>query len=166
MLSPFLKSGIYSTPAHNNNQNRVNTTMTNDEMMILIRKHFPPCITLLNGDLKEIDQQAGRVCMNFELDDRFCHSGVVVQGGYVTAMLDACMAHAASTHSGLTKAASTLELKVSFLRTSNPGKFEGTGQVVKMGRSVAFAEATLINETGQQVARASSTMKLTDSRKN
>jgi uncharacterized protein (TIGR00369 family) len=134
--------------------------MTNDEMTQLIRKHMSPAIQLIGGDIIEIDQKAGEVRMSFNITEDFCHSKVIVQGGYVTAMLDACMAHATSTHSGLSKSASTLELKVSFLAASNPGKFRGVGRVVRMGRSIAYAEASLFNESEVEVARASSTIKL------
>ena len=134
--------------------------MTNDEMTLLIRKHIPPALQLLKSDITEIDQKVGEVRMSFEITEDFCHSKVIVQGGYVTAMLDACMAHAASTHSGLTKGASTLELKVSFLAASNPGKFRGVGRVIRMGRSIAYTEASLFNEAEVEVARSSSTVKL------
>ena len=134
--------------------------MTNDEMTQLIRKNIPPALKLLKADINEIDQEAGEVEMSFEIGEEFCHSKVIVQGGYVSAMLDACMAHAASTHSGLTKSASTLELKVSFFAASNPGKFRGTGRVLRMGRSIAYTEASLYNEEEVEVARSSSTVKL------
>ncbi|MBL4583239.1 MAG: PaaI family thioesterase [Pseudomonadales bacterium] len=138
--------------------------MTNDEMSVLIRKHLPPAIKLIGGDIIEIDQEAGEVQMSFIIGEEFCHSKVIVQGGYVSAMLDACMAHAASTHSGLTKSASTLELKVSFLGASNPGTFRGVGRVVRMGRSIAYTEASLFNEAEVEVARSSSTVKLIPSK--
>ena len=138
--------------------------MTNDEMTLLIRKHIPPALKLLDADIIEIDQKAGEVRMSFNIGEEFCHSKVIVQGGYVSAMLDACMAHAASTHSGLTKSASTLELKVSFFAASNPGKFRGVGRVIKMGRSIAYTEASLFNEAEVEVARSSSTVKLIPSK--
>lgn len=58
--------------------------------------------------------------MEFTLGLEFCHSVDVVQGGYVTAMLDAGMSHALSATGQRKIGASTIDITVSFLRRRAP----------------------------------------------
>ncbi len=51
----------------------------------------------------------------------------------------------------------TLELKVSFLRAGYPGPMVATGEVVRLGKSVAFLEGSLLDGDGNLLLRASAT---------
>lgn len=91
--------------------------------------------------------------VTFEVEGRseFTNSqaGEVIHGGVISSLLDlaACFALVGS----LGGTAPTIDLNVSFLRPLVPGKVIVTGRLIKPGRSVAFAEASLWNE-GQKVA--------------
>jgi uncharacterized protein (TIGR00369 family) len=125
-----------------------------------IERNFPPCIRLLGGELIAVDQADRRVVMGFVATPDFCHSEVIVQGGFLTAMLDAAMSHAVIVGSGLTLSPPTLELKISFLAPGNPGRFRAEGHALKLGKSVGFLEGWLYNEAGDLIARATSTCRL------
>lgn len=91
-----------------------------------------------------------RFCkMEFNINKRYCHSGDIIQGGFVTAMLDAVTSHAVFASNTELSGLSTLELKVSFYEASRAGKFTAIGRVDKMGRSIAFLTGDLYNEAGQ-----------------
>ncbi|MBD8621146.1 PaaI family thioesterase [Sphingomonas sp. CFBP 13728] len=83
-----------------------------------------------------------------------------VHGGYISAILDSACGIAA--HTGLKPGLgyTTLELKVSFLRSLNDasGKIRAIGRLISMGGCAAFSEATLFNEKGQICATATSTL--------
>ncbi|MBE2992647.1 PaaI family thioesterase [Sphingomonas sp. CFBP 13603] len=83
-----------------------------------------------------------------------------VHGGYISAILDSACGIAA--HTGLKPGLgyTTLELKVSFLRSLNDasGKIRAVGRLISMGGRAAFSEATLFNEKGQICATATSTL--------
>ncbi len=83
-----------------------------------------------------------------------------VHGGYISAILDGACGIAA--HTGLKPGLgyTTLELKVSFLRSLNDasGKIRAIGRLISMGGRAAFSEATLFNEKGQICATATSTL--------
>jgi uncharacterized protein (TIGR00369 family) len=55
----------------------------------------------------------------------------------------------------------SLELKVNFLQRVGPGRVIAEGRVLRMGRRVAFLEASLFDPAGAVLATASSTALLT-----
>ena len=54
----------------------------------------PGFIKLLGGSIIELDMYSQCAIFTFTVPLDYCHSGDVVQGGFVTAMLDAAMSHA------------------------------------------------------------------------
>jgi uncharacterized protein (TIGR00369 family) len=89
-----------------------------------------------------------------------CHSGGVVQGGFITGWLDAAMAHAVIAQMGLDVTPMSLELKVSFFAPARPGRVIAEGWVERAGRSTCFCEARLTDPDGAVLAKASSTLRL------
>ena len=98
--------------------------------------------------------------MDFESTAAHCHSGHVVQGGFVAGMLDSAMSMAVMAQSGFTRAPATLELKVSYLKGTTLGVNRAIGWVVQMGKTVAFVEGELYNAGGELLAKASSSARL------
>ena len=90
----------------------------------------------------------------------FAHTdATIVQGGFITAWLDNCMAFAVfAREPGVGLA--TLELKVSFLERVGVAPVQAEARVLRWGGSVVFLDATLYAEDGTELARASSTGKL------
>ena len=113
------------------------------------------------GTLLEYSDQEQKAVMQFDARPEFCHSdGKVVQGGFITAWMDAAMAHAVRQASHGESSAMTLELKVTFIAAAGPGRVVAVGRVVSMGRSVAFLEGQLLDGGGRLLATSSSTAKL------
>ena len=54
----------------------------------------------------------------------------------------------------------TIELKTIFLASASPGHFYGEGNVIKIGKSIGFAESILRNENKEEVAAASATFRI------
>ncbi|RLA58112.1 MAG: PaaI family thioesterase [Gammaproteobacteria bacterium] len=125
-----------------------------------LNKHQPPCLTALNGPTEEINLEDKTALMSYTIPLDFCHSGNVVQGGFVASMLDAAMSHAVFANIENTTAVLTLELKVSYLAASLAGPFTAEGKIIRAGRSIAFLDGKLFNEQGELTATASSTGKI------
>lgn len=89
-----------------------------------------------------------------------CHSGGIVQGGFVTGWIDAAMAYAMMAQLQNTQSPLSLEIKVSFFKAASPGLVIAEGWIAKRGRSIAFLEGRLLDEKGEVLATASSTAKL------
>lgn len=105
---------------------------------------------------------AGRACLEYTARPQQCHSGGVVQGGFVTGWIDAAMAHAVIAKVGEGVVPMTLELKVSFLGPARPGPVFAEGWIIKSGRTTAFVEGSLKDAVGNLLATASSTLMLAD----
>ena len=84
----------------------------------------------------------------------------IVHGGYFATLLDS--ACGCAVHSKLTaqQAYTTLELKVAFHKTvtAQTGRVRAEEAVITIGRRVAFAEAKLIDASGNLYATATSTL--------
>jgi len=128
------------------------TTLTNTSADALSR-------TL--GLVRRIEMDpAGRAVLEYEAGMHMCHSGGVVQGGFVSGWIDAAMAHAIIARSGVDMVPMSLELKVSFFKPARPGKVIAEGWVERAGGSTCFTEGRLLDGAGEVLAKASSTIRL------
>lgn len=134
--------------------------MTNEEFVDLLNRHPQPCATTLGQTLITVDQEVGRALSTFVAKPEFCHSKIIVQGGFLTGMVDTVMTQALFAIMGLDFVVPTLELKVSFLAPANPGILRGEGEVLRHGKHTAFLEGTLFNEGGAKLVRASATVRI------
>lgn len=131
-----------------------------------IESRRPPAWDLLNLKHMSYDQEQSRVVMEWQAEQRHCHSveghprGGIVQGGIVTGWLDAAMASACLFDGDPQLAVASLEIKVSFLLSAHPGVYRSYGTVIRRGRSVAFMEAELRDAQERVIARGSSTAAL------
>ena len=79
-------------------------------------------------------------------------SGTVIQGGLVTALLDAAMGGACWSVLDADQAFLTADLRVEFLRSTRVGTVRATGTIVRRTRRVVFCEAQLFDDTGLLLA--------------
>ena len=134
--------------------------MTKEQVITKMNQMRPAFLTLLGCRITDVDMEK-KICeMDFDISEQFCHSGDVIQGGFVTAMLDAVSAHAIFASNPEIINMSSLELKVSFLDASRQGKCHAIGKVEKLTRNFAFLSAELFNEEGKRTATLSSTAKV------
>ena len=95
------------------------------------------------------DGENGRAAIEYRARPEFCHSGGVVQGGYITGWIDAAMAHAAITRSDHQLSPATLEIKMVFYKPARPGVlYRAEAWVDRWGRTTAFLEGRLLDPEG------------------
>ncbi len=104
----------------------------------------------------------GRAILEYEAGMHMCHSGGVVQGGFVTGWIDAAMAHALIAKYGEGFVPMSLELKVSFFASTRPGRVFAEAWVEGGGKSTVFMEGRLTDPAGKVLAKASSTVRMMD----
>ncbi|OXE35837.1 MAG: thioesterase [Phenylobacterium zucineum] len=122
----------------------------------------PPAIQDLQislGQQRVLALEPGRAVIEYLAGMPMCHSGGVVQGGFICGWIDAAMAHAAMVGHGDTTPMS-LELKVSFFAPAHPGLVIAEGWIERRGKSTCFAEGRLLNLAGNVLAKGSSTIRL------
>jgi uncharacterized protein (TIGR00369 family) len=134
-------------------------TTSDDEITALLRSRGSPALDTIGGRVLAFDQARREIRMGFEATPAMCHSRVIVQGGFITAMVDSAMAYAAIGACAGRVAVPTLEIKVSFLEAGNPGPMTALARVVRLGRSIGFLEGELFQD-GRVIATASSTVRL------
>jgi uncharacterized protein (TIGR00369 family) len=120
----------------------------------------PPVARLLGWHILDARPETGWIRIGFQGRDEFLNPAGFIQGGILAAMLDDTMGPAvfAMTEGALYTA--TIDMNVSYLAPARVGLIIGEGQVVQLGKTVAFLEARLIDEAGAIIARATSTARL------
>jgi len=109
------------------------------------------------------DPQARVLHAAFTVRPEYCHTnGTIAQGGFITAWLDAAMAHAVMHETDQARTVFSLEIKVSFYEKVGPGTGRVEGRVIRRGKRIAFLEGALFNGEGKLAAEATSTGILAD----
>jgi uncharacterized protein (TIGR00369 family) len=117
------------------------------------------------GMEKVVDRgESGRAVIHYRARMDMCHSGGIVQGGFITGWIDAAMAHVVMAQSENAANPLSLEIKVSFLKPATPGLIIAEAWIERRGKSIAFVEGLIRNEGGDVLAKATSTMKLVQKR--
>ena len=104
----------------------------------------------------------GHARLEYEAKQEQCHSGGVVQGGFISGWIDAAMAHAAMARNGPGIVPMTLELKVSYFAPTRPGLVIAEAWVERHGKRTSFYEGHLKDAAGTVLAKATSTILLAD----
>ena len=125
-----------------------------------LNEQGPKFLGILGGRLVDFDTDKTACTFEFNISKDFCHSIDIVQGGFVTAMLDAVMSHAIFICDQEILNVSSLEIKTSYLAPTRAGKLRAEGWVIKQSYKTAFMESRLYNEKDELTATASSVAKL------
>jgi uncharacterized protein (TIGR00369 family) len=120
------------------------------------RSH-PPFYDHLGLKLKSLG--GGKCVIELPYAKHFGNSRGEVHGGISASLLDATLSQAVrSTLEGATNVA-TISMTVNYLGAAH-GVLTCTGTVVREGRTVAFAEAEVVDERGTAVCRGSATYRI------
>lgn len=118
---------------------------------------LPPIAALLGFEPVAVEE--GVVALSAVPGEQHYSSNAAVHGGLAAAMLDSAMYLA--VHSTLPRAtfASTLEIKVNYVRpmTAETGAVTATGRIVHRGNQVATAGGELTQPDGKLIAHGSAT---------
>jgi uncharacterized protein (TIGR00369 family) len=127
------------------------------------RVQVPPNCDLTLGMVCIDKSEPGRTVWQVTADERFANPVGIVQGGFVSAFADSAMGAASVTYARERKVFSAnAELKISFLKPARIGSvLTCTAWVLSGGTRLAFAEAEVVDDDGQLVAKATSTYLLT-----
>jgi uncharacterized protein (TIGR00369 family) len=95
--------------------------------------------------------------VRLELQPHHLNPGGIAHGGVIASLLDSAIGLAHRTKLGLDVSHVTIELKINYLRAAWPGTIVARGTAVSSGQRVGYGEATLTDEAGETLARASAT---------
>ncbi len=117
----------------------------------------PPIAKTLNSEFLDINLEEKRLSSSFEAGERFLNPAGNVQGGILTAMLDATMGPAIGMLLGKGEFAPTLDLNVLFVSPGKAGKFICEAIVTHQGKSICYAEGKLFDNKKRLIATATCT---------
>jgi len=111
-----------------------------------------------------VEAQEGRVVFTCRPDESAYNPIGAVHGGLVCTLLDSVCGCAMHTTLPLGRGYTSVEIKVSYLKAvrATSGLLTATGTVVRAGARVGFTEGRVVDERGDVVATATSTLLLFD----
>ena len=120
----------------------------------------PKFLSILGSKDVNFDENNESISMTFDIGDELTHSdGKIVQGGFITAMLDTTMAHLLIFIKKGEYNPLTLSINVAFVASGSPGIFTAKAKIEKLGNSIVFTSGSLFQED-KLIATATSTNKL------
>ena len=119
-----------------------------------------PVLTLIGANPVSYDSAARRVVIEFTARPEFLNLVGSVQGGMLTAMLDNVLSFAILGALPPGHVAPSIEIKTSYLAPAPLGTITGEGSVVRLGRTVSFAEGRLTDGNGSVYATATGTARI------
>src|SRR5262245_3245260 len=125
----------------------------------------PPCAVLLGWRILDAKPDQGWIRIGFEGRPEFRNPAGFIQGGFLAAMLDDTMGPAAFIMGKGEVFTPTIDLHVSFLAPAKVGPIIGEGRVIQMGKTVAFLEGRLMDESGTLLAKATASARVVPSAK-
>jgi uncharacterized protein (TIGR00369 family) len=114
----------------------------------------PPHIWATLG-YRRLSWEPGATSIGWNATADYCFptgSGPIVQGGLVTALLDAAMGGACWTVLDKDQSFLTADLRVEFLRSAQAGPLAANGWVVRRTRRVVFCAAEMTDDAGVVLA--------------
>src|SRR6202166_1970685 len=119
-------------------------------------EEFPAPIGKLLG-LTITSRGTGRATVEFEASERYANPMGTLHGGVLCDLADAAMGVAYLSTLADGETATTIELKINFLRPVWNAKLRAEARVVRAGKVVGLIECDIFAEQQRVVARASST---------
>lgn len=116
-----------------------------------------PVLTLIGATPVSYDTAARRVVIEYTAKPEFLNLVGSIQGGMLTSMLDNAMSFAILGALEPGHAAPSIEIKTSYLAPASAGRIVGEASVVRLGRTLGFAEGRLSDAGGTLLATASAT---------
>lgn len=133
--------------------------MTPADAQIALADHFAPWV--LDLGLSVVHIGAGHTTTRMPLTPRLARVGGIVCGQALAAQADTSIILALAGYVGDFVPAGTVTLDTQFLRPSSGSAILCKAEIIRAGRALAFARATLTAEdTGKIVATATATLAL------
>ena len=138
--------------------------MSSEARIAALNEHKPPFIQLLNGSVIAADIDSKTCIFEFHPTKDHCHSIDIVQGGFITVMLDAAMSHAVFAHLGSegVVALSSYEVTTRYhaITRGDQGPVFAKGWIRQATYKTAFLESELLGADGNLLATAQSVAKI------
>jgi uncharacterized protein (TIGR00369 family) len=124
------------------------------------RAPAPPAAVSLGLKVLDADETTGRVKLSFEAQEAFTTPTGDVLGGYLAAMLYDTVGPALLATLEPDQFIDTLDMQVTFVGQTRPGRLIGHGRVLRRDGDIAILEAELETDDGRPLAAARSVIRV------
>ncbi|QRF60533.1 PaaI family thioesterase [Variovorax paradoxus] len=114
---------------------------------------YPRAVQTLGGRIVAIDGEKGVAETKFDGSPDFTNPAGMIQGGFISAMLDDTLSPALASMLNAGEFASTVSLSVNFFRAAKIGTIFGHGRVIRRGGKICHLAGELLQD-GHIVATA------------
>ena len=119
-----------------------------------------PQSTLGIKKILKLNTSEGEAHAIYKARKNMCHSGNIVQGGFITGWLDAVMALGCMCKVGADTLVLSLEIKTTFIKKISYEQVLVIGNVIKTGKTIAFLEGKIVDAENNILAKGTQTVKL------
>jgi uncharacterized protein (TIGR00369 family) len=121
---------------------------------------FPDFVKDLGITVESVAKDSG-VHLRLPLDEKICREGNIVSGQVLAVLADTAMVYSIWVALGVQKPVSTVDLHVTYLRPASKSDVIAHSEVIRLGRSLAFARVSMrIEKSMTLVATAIGTFAL------
>jgi uncharacterized protein (TIGR00369 family) len=106
--------------------------------------------------MEVVEASPGEVSVAMLVEDRHVNLQGLVHGGMLAILADTACGLSIRSAMEPGRLHVTADLDIHFLSPAKPGVLVGRGKAVKVGRSLAFAEASIEDDQGRLLAKAQS----------
>ena len=128
--------------------------------MAFTKEMAPPTARWMGMNLIEHDAEKMYSKVSFSPNKDMINFGGVIQGGFLTAMMDDAMGFNTFISLGMKFSMASIDLHTHFLKAVPLGPITVEARVTRAGKSVVFLEAKLYDQDDEFSARATSSSKL------
>lgn len=120
----------------------------------------PPIANFMG--FKVVHAEKGLIVIEMICTQEMLNSVGAVQGGMIATIADASMGMAAVTMLDDEHSATTVELKINYLRPPGLTRLKATGRIIHSGKRLMMGEADVVTDEGKLVSKATSTLMIID----
>jgi uncharacterized protein (TIGR00369 family) len=106
--------------------------------------------------MEVVDASAGEVTVAMDVLDRHLNLQGLVHGGMLAILADTVCGLSIRSAMEAGRLHITTDMDIHYLAPARPGRLFGRGKAIRVGRSLAFAEASIEDAEGKLLARAQS----------
>jgi uncharacterized protein (TIGR00369 family) len=106
--------------------------------------------------MEVVEASAGEVTVAMDVSDRHLNLQGLVHGGMLAILADTACGLSIRSAMEAGRLHITTDMDIHYLAPARPGRLFGRGKAIRVGRSLAFAEASIEDAEGKLLARAQS----------
>ncbi len=118
--------------------------------------HNAPFVKLIGMELATIEFNRCRIEM--DVDERHLQPFGIVHGGVIATLLDTATFWSGFLVLPEDTGMVNVDLKLNYLKAASRGRLRAEGECLRAGRQLSYAEASVVNEDGELLARGTSTL--------